>query len=65
MTDAQIEIVHARDGPNSPIDPVHQKCGFGSLAKAKRAKAAMQKHRSGVKVVAGGCPAFWEDLEND
>jgi hypothetical protein len=31
-------------------------CGHRSLADARRAKAELQKHRSGVRVVPGRCP---------
>ncbi len=44
-------------GCYSPVPMKHRFCSFYSIADAQRAKAEMQKHRYGVRVVRGHCPA--------
>jgi len=44
-------------GPASPVGHEHATCSFNSLAAATRAKREMQRHRYGLRVVRGHCPA--------
>lgn len=42
-------------------------CGHGSIAEANRAKAILQRHVAGVRVVAGSCPVNdeWNNRQDD
>ncbi len=47
-------------GCYSPVPSEHRFCSFHSTAAAQRAKVEMQKHRYGIRVVIGHCPAYAE-----
>ena len=50
-------------GPASPVDFKIASCSFRSISDAQRALWAMSKHRDGLAVVRGHCPAYEKERD--